>query len=391
MRIFYVDRFIAYPTQMYNYLQELALQKGHEVYFVGPNEKNSHNISPKFNDYIFHIWSKNNFVRKILDRCKKLHPDLIHISFEFRTFGTLQSIIKFPFLLFLLSLNNSNIILSIHSILIYKEFNKWKFDQEIPISMPNLVIKLLAKLFFKSVCNKSKKIIVFSKVAKEGLVEYYSINQNKIKVMKLGIPDEPDYNNDEKLNFLKQFNEKKIILFFGLISPRKGHEIAIRAFNQIYKEIPNHILVITGQTNPEFSSYKENLKKLVNDLGIQDRVFFTGYISEIDVSILFDNSQVALYPYLSTSAGTASLLYAIKHNTPAILSNIGTFREILDDESAKFVEINDSNQLANAITEVCTDSNLRKRMCEKMELKKFAFKWKNIADEHLKFYEEIIS
>ena len=120
-------------------------------------------------------------------------------------------------------------------------------------------------------------------------------------------------------------------------------------------------------------------------------MFFTGYISEIDVSILFDNSQVALYPYLSTSAGSASLLYAIKHNTPAILSNTGTLKEILDDESAKFVEINDSNQLANAITEVCTDSNLRKRICEKMESKKFAFKWENIADEHLKFYEEIIS
>ncbi len=64
-----------------------------------------------------------------------------------------------------------------------------------------------------------------------------------------------------------------IILSYGLISPNKGLELAIRALAETLPSVPNARLVIAGATHPEVvrqhgEGYRRSLQRLAEDLGV---------------------------------------------------------------------------------------------------------------------------
>ena len=72
----------------------------------------------------------------------------------------------------------------------------------------------------------------------------------------------------------KEVNKFKLV-FMGLLSERKGVDLLIKALPELLKDYPRVTLTIIG-TGPE----EEKLQNLVLELGIKNKVFFTGFIKE---------------------------------------------------------------------------------------------------------------
>jgi len=86
--------------------------------------------------------------------------------------------------------------------------------------------------------------------------------------------------------------KKPFVLSTNRHYPQKGMALLIKMMPKILKEF-DITLVVTGH----FTGYTRNLMALANDLGVRNKVVFTGLVSEADLARLYQNADV--YAYMS--------------------------------------------------------------------------------------------
>lgn len=132
----------------------------------------------------------------------------------------------------------------------------------------------LFKLSIKALYNKADAIVVVSKAINKDLVENYSLDENKVKV----IYNPYDIDKISKLAKEKidekyqEIFKKPTIITTGRLTKQKGQWHLLRAFKKVKSEIPDAKLVILGKGPLEYY-----LKELAADLGIDNDVHFLGF------------------------------------------------------------------------------------------------------------------
>ena len=110
----------------------------------------------------------------------------------------------------------------------------------------------------------------------------YQIPKASIKLIEHGVPDlEPVPNNEIVQSAL--FTDRKVLFTFGLISRNKGLETVIKALPEIVAQHPDVLYVILGNTHPGVvkhngEEYRDSLKALAKDLGVENNIFFHAQI-----------------------------------------------------------------------------------------------------------------
>lgn len=130
----------------------------------------------------------------------------------------------------------------------------------------------------------SDRLVVMSGRAVDYLREIYQIPADKIDLIPHGIPDTPFVDS----NFYKDqygLEGKTIILTFGLLSPNKGIEHAIRALPMIVEHHPDVVYMVLGATHPNVireqgEAYRKSLVQLARDLGVARHVMFIEQVAE---------------------------------------------------------------------------------------------------------------
>ena len=274
---------------------------------------------------------------------------------------------------------------------IFRKENSWQVIDNIPFHIPTFIMKVLIHLYVKSICGSSHKIIVENNIVKSGLVEYFDITSDKIIVINHAVPqDKRVILTTAREKYHDKFSNKKIILCFGVISPRKGQSNAIRAFKIIEDKLPNHILVIAGRRTPEFQLYEKSLLNTIAELNLQKKVFFLGEIGEEEVNVLFEISDIALFPYHPAIYGSGAFSFALQYEKPSIVTSIDTFKEILGDDGGIFVDPNDDEQLAEAIFKLSTDFKLREEIMDNMKTISKSRSCDIVASKHFEIYKQIL-
>tara|TARA_B100000745_G_scaffold295512_1_gene239692 strand:- start:100 stop:942 length:843 start_codon:yes stop_codon:yes gene_type:complete len=274
---------------------------------------------------------------------------------------------------------------------IFRKENSWQVIDNIPFNIPTFIMKVLIHLYVKSICGSSHKIIVENNIVKSGLVEYFDITSDKIIVINHAVPqDKRVILTTAREKYHDKFSNKKIILCFGVISPRKGQSNAIKAFKIIKDKLPNHILVIGGRRTPEFQLYEKSLLNTIAELNLQKKVFYLGEIDEDEVNVLFEISDIALFPYHPAIYGSGAFSFALQYEKPSIVTSIDTFKEILGDDGGIFVDPNDDEQLAEAIFKLSTDFKLREEIMDNMKAISKSRSCDIVASKHFEIYKQIL-
>lgn len=395
-KIFYVDRFTNYSTKIFEDLQEIVSnEKNYQVFFIGPQTKDDRTwLSDNYVTNAKRIWNFAHYVRKLYAYTKIEKPNIIHFSFEWRMFGPIIATIKFPFLLLLLRIGTkTKIIVNLHALLISKHEFKWKIiDDVIPQKIPRLIFTVFMKIFIKSVCKSSHKIIVDAPRSKLGLIEFYGIKKEKIVVNELIIPpDKFIINSEKKAKFDKQFSGKKIILCFGVISPRKSLDIIIKAFNAISEKLLDHVLVIVGLTTDDYKTYEHMLHELVAQFNIKNKVIFTGFVDDEDAEILFEMAEMALYIYYPVPDISGAVFPAIYHNTPCIVTEGEYFSYLFSKKDVLFVEYKNENQLSSLILKLANDDSLKEELQHRMKILAKKISKSTTASQYFETYKNIFN
>src|SRR5207247_9199615 len=131
----------------------------------------------------------------------------------------------------------------------------------------------------------STRLAVMAERGREFLLEVYQAPANKIDLIPHGIPDMPFADP----NFFKDefaVAGKQVLLTFGLLSPNKGVEYALRALPAVIREFPNIVYIVLGQTHPilrreQGEAHRLSLARLAKDLGVQKHVvFFNRFVEQ---------------------------------------------------------------------------------------------------------------
>ena len=402
-KIFLIDGLINISAaQIFLFLQKIISdKKDFELFFLSSKNDEAKWPYTQFPLNLIRIWENGSYVRNLFTFFKNNKSSVIHFFFELRTFGTLKSAIKVPLLLYLLKRTNAKIILTLYNPFIFRKENSWQVIDNIPFNIPTFIMKVLIHLYVKSICGSSHKIIVENNILKSGLVEYFDITSDKINVINNAVPQDianlpPEQQIKQAIltttreKYNDKFSNKKIILCFGVISPRKGQSNAIRAFKIIEDKLPNHILVIGGRRTPEFQLYEESLLNTIAELNLQKKVFYLGEIGEEEVNVLFEISDIALFPYHPAIYGSGAFSFALQYEKPSIVTSIDTFKEILGDDGGIFVDPNDDDQLAEAIFKLSTDFKLREEIMDNMKTISKSRSCDIVASKHFEIYKQIL-
>ncbi len=132
---------------------------------------------------------------------------------------------------------------------------------------------------------------------------------------------------EEFLKFFPALREKKLLLFLGRLHVKKGCEELIRAFAASEK-FPLH-LVLAGPCADE--EYRRSLHRLINELGCQNRITFTGMLRGNRKWGAFAAAEAFILPSHQENFGIA-VAEALACGTPVLISDqVNIWREIVQD------------------------------------------------------------
>jgi len=178
---------------------------------------------------------------------------------------------------------------------------------------------------FKKQIKKFDSVVAVSKNTKNDLLSLYDISPNKIKVIYSGVHNKYRALDREQLEDVKnKYNlPERFILYVGNLEPRKNIESFIEALSCLPEDIK---LVIIGGIGWK----KSKIYRAINDFGVQDRVIFTGYISDHDKVKLYNLAKVFIYTSYYEGFGFPPL-ESLACNTPVITSYSSSLPEIVGD------------------------------------------------------------
>jgi glycosyltransferase involved in cell wall biosynthesis len=230
----------------------------------------------------------------------------------------------------------------------------------IPLKFPNLFDEKTRgrfNFYFNNVIPKADIIIAISDSVKEDIIKY-NISEDKVEVVFPGFDGElyrqiQDKNMIDKVK-AKYGIDRKYILFVGTLEPRKNLGGLIKAYSILPDYLKSdYLLVICGKKGWFF----EEIFGAVKELKVEEKVIFTGYVSDEDVSLLMNGAEVFVYPSLYEGFGLPPL-EAMACGTPVISSKVSSLPEVVNDAGI-LVNPNDIEELSNAILRVLSSNELR--------------------------------
>jgi len=233
----------------------------------------------------------------------------------------------------------------------------------------------------------SKRIITISHFSKNQIIKHTKANNNKIIVTLLsGSNDNLDSTliTDSSIPLKYSVNSDYIIAFSSP-SPHKNISRLIESFKEVLKSKSDLKLVLVGHKH---NSYL--LEIIIKDLGLVDKVIFTGFIPDGDINPLIKAAKAFVFPSLYEGFGIP-LLDAQACKVPVASSNAGSLPEV-GGLNVFYFNPNDVNEMTVSILKAIESSdNLNSKIVEQAFENRKLFSWQKTAQETLNVYNELLN
>tara|TARA_S200000501_G_scaffold190210_1_gene179137 strand:+ start:131866 stop:132981 length:1116 start_codon:yes stop_codon:yes gene_type:complete len=243
-----------------------------------------------------------------------------------------------------------------------------------------LIQKAYAYFMINHALKSAKLILTVSKFSKKEIIKYCSVGNDSINIIKNSI-DKKVFKRIKDKTLLKEFlSQSKLpsqfILYVGNIKPNKNLLNLLKALSKIQKMN----LVIAGRIDKNISNDYENILHYirVND-DLKNRVFFTGFVSQAEISYLYNLATVFVFPSTYEGFGIPPL-EAMGCGCPVIASGIPAIVETCED-AALYFDPYDINDIRFKIMSLIENKNLQNQMIKKGLSRINNFSWHNSANK----------
>lgn len=239
------------------------------------------------------------------------------------------------------------------------------------------------KFLLDNTVKSADKIICISNFTYNELKRYYpNVDDNKIEIIHNGF-NKPVIKN--KSVPLEKFNiNSDYILFVGTISPSKNLVRLMKAFKEVININTNLKLVIVGKNGWKFNEVYDSIE----NLGLNNNVVFTGYVSTDELESLYNKSMFVVYPSLYEGFGLPPL-EALSRGKTILVSNIPVLKEILG-EAAFYCDPYNVEDIAKNMLRLINNIEYRNSKKDLAIKTVNLYSWEKCANETYKVYEKLM-
>ncbi len=230
---------------------------------------------------------------------------------------------------------------------------------------------------------RADAIIAVSEYVRTDLLRLFGISPERVYV----IYEAPDpafrpLDRTESQPVLEAMGVRQpYFLYVGGFEPWKNLTVLIEAFTRLNRQ--DLTLVLAGALDGHAAA----LRALAVKRGIEDLVRFVGYQPDSSLLGLYSRSMALVHPSLYESFGFP-LVEAMNCKTPVVASGRGAMREVLGD-AALYFDPTDPRCLADTLTALAEDPQLRERLSQAGMERARMFSWERTAKATIDVYETV--
>jgi len=210
------------------------------------------------------------------------------------------------------------------NIIVYKYAKKYNIPCILQAhgSVSRIVEKKSLKYIYDVSCGNRllKSVSNVIAVSNVEVNQYLQMNVplEKVVVIPNGIDIGSFSNLPKKGSFRAKYhiNQKHMILYLGRLHERKGIDFLIRSFAELLTEMDNVILVLAGPDD----GHLNKAKSIVEELSLNDKVKFTGFISSAEKLEAYMDADVLVYPSVLEIFGLVPF-ESITCGTPVVVTD----------------------------------------------------------------------
>lgn len=234
---------------------------------------------------------------------------------------------------------------------------------------------------------RTDHIIAVSESTREDTINLLGVQADRVTVIYEAA--DPAFRPIDDPKRLAQLREKyglpeTFVLFVSTIEPRKNIPTLLRAQRLLLdRHGPLAPLVIVGKRGWLF----EEVFSLVNELDLEQKVFFLGRVPQDDLVLLYNAATVHAHPAFYEGFGLPPL-EAMTVGTPTVVSDVSSLPEVVGD-AGWLVPPKDVEGWATAIGRLLADEDLRAEYRQRGFKQASKFSVERMAAETLAVYRHV--
>jgi len=234
----------------------------------------------------------------------------------------------------------------------------------------------------------ASKVIAVTKTEAEQY-KSMSVGEDKIEIIPNGVDLSEFQNLPERGQFRKKYgldNKQKLILYLGRIHKIKSPDLLVKSFAELTKKFHDVKLAIVGPDD----GYLPVLKKVIDDLGINDRILLTGPLYGREKLAAYVDADVYVLPSVYDMS-PSTVMEACACATPVVVTSSCGLANWIEGYQAGYVVPHDKKQLQQALATILTDEKLRQKLASQARrLVEEQFAWNKIVDQIEATYKAVI-
>ncbi|PIG94099.1 glycosyltransferase family 4 protein [Gloeocapsopsis sp. IPPAS B-1203] len=212
---------------------------------------------------------------------------------------------------------------------------------------------------------------------------------NKIDVIFNGIrPEKKHHHKFDAMNLRRQFAEdgESIVYYVGRMTYEKGVSVLLNAAPKVLWEMEGRVkFVMVG------GGHVDHLKRQAWDLGIWDKCYFTGFMSDEPLNKFQTIADCAVFPSLYEPFGIVAL-ESFAARVPVVVSDTGGLPEVVQHTKTGIVTwTNNPDSLAWGILEILKHPGYKQWLIDNAyEDLERRFNWYKLAQRTENVYNQVI-
>ena len=262
----------------------------------------------------------------------------------------------------------------------------WEYTHYIPFPQEAIqeFLKNAVHKWLKDFMQKCQHIIIPSESMKDFLVKEYGLEE-RYTVVPTGTNLEPFLAADGKsLRQEKGWQDETILISVGRLAAEKNWETLLQAFAKVYSEHPDVRLILIGD-----GPARESLQTLATELGIAERVTFTGSLPFEEVPAYLKAADVFSFASITETQGLVTI-EAMAAGLPVVSVDGSGTRDIVEHGKQGFLVENDADALANGLNQLLSDPGQMKRFRHNALKKAKTFDVDLLSKQMISVYEQAI-
>jgi D-inositol-3-phosphate glycosyltransferase len=199
----------------------------------------------------------------------------------------------------------------------------------------------------------SDQVFVHTAKMKDELSREFGVQRSRITVIPFGINNSvpnTSLSSSQAKQRLGIADDKRTILFFGRITPYKGLEYLVAAFQQLQRQRDDYRLLIIGRLEPGCEKYWDSIQEAIQEDVRMGRIFLrVEFIPDHETEIYFKGADVLVLPYKEIfQSGVLFLGYGF--GLPVLVADVGSLKdEIVEGKTGFIFNPEDPADLARTI------------------------------------------